>query len=136
MNDLLVTKIEPYSGADDECASVTLKSDRGEIVAFSFLYLGLISVGDRVPNLLRSGVDDDVRVPFLQDWPEEEKERLSREWLERTSHFGYRGCGRCINEAEGLIEVNGFQIQFGEIPWDGPVEFEIARLGLPLHSKN
>lgn len=128
MNDLLVTKIEPYADADDECASVTLKSDRGEIVAFC--HLGLMSVGDRVPNLLRSGVDDDVRAPFFQDWPEEEKERLSREWLERTSHFGYRGCGRCINEAEGLVEVNGFVIQLGEVPWDGPVEFEIKRLDL------
>jgi hypothetical protein len=132
MNDLLVAHVEPFSGAGDECVSVTLKSTCGEIVAFC--HLGSCSVGDRVPNLLHSGTDHDVRVPFFLDWPEEEKERLSREWLERTSHFGYRGCGRCINEAEGLVEVNGFVIEFGEVPWDGPVEFEIARLDLWMHS--
>jgi hypothetical protein len=71
----------------------------------------------------------DVFATYLSDWPEAEKEELSREWLERTSHYAYRGRGRVIDQAEGLVVVRGFVIEMLVLS-DEYVDFEISRLNL------
>jgi len=38
------------------------------------------------------------------------------------------GCGKVIDENEGIIEVQGFRIEVGEVPCQGAVEFDIDRL--------
>jgi hypothetical protein len=126
MNDLLVTEVRHVSPGD-ESAEVTLSSGEAEIVAFC--HPCSLSVGDRVPNRLFV-LDGDAKAPFFEDWPEEEKARLSQERLERIGTWDYVGCGRCLDEERGLIAVRGFIIEMGEVPWDGPIEFEVKRLSL------
>ena len=126
MNDLLVTDVRPFSPGDDS-AEVTLSSGQAEVVVFC--HPCSCSVGDRVPNRL-SVLDSEVRAPFLLDWPEEEKLRLSQERLEKVGTWDYVGCGRCLDGNEGLVSVKGFVIEMGQMAWDGPVEFEIKRLTL------
>ncbi|MEN3294378.1 MAG: hypothetical protein V7642_3631 [Burkholderiales bacterium] len=58
------------------------------------------------------------------------KDASSSERLDRLENYPYRGCGRVIDQAEGLVEVLGFIVDFGSVPCDGPVEFEIERLSL------
>lgn len=126
MKDLLVTGVRPFSPRDDS-AEVSLSSGKAEVVVFC--HLCSISVGDQVPNRL-SILDGSAKMPFLLDWPEEEKVRLSQERLEKVGIWDYAGCGRCYDLDEGLIIVKGFVIDLGNVPWDGPVEFEIERLSL------
>lgn len=126
MNDLLVTGVRPFS-LGDESAEVTLSSGEAEVVAFC--YPCSLSIGDRVPNLL-SVLDGQTKAPFFEDWSEDEKARLSQERLEKIGMWDYTGCGRCLDRTRGLIVVKGFVIDVGELPLDGPVEFEIQRLSL------
>ncbi len=123
MKKLSVILVDP---PDDEAASVTLRSDQGEVVAFCFP-CGL-RIGDVVENRL-SVHEADVRAVYFSDWPEDEKEALSSQWLERVGHYAYRGRGRVIDEAEGLVEVQGFVISTDSVYHDH-VEFEITRLDL------
>lgn len=126
MRDLLITGVRHFSPGD-ESAEVTLSSGEGEVVAFC--YPCSLSVGDRVPNRL-SILDGEAKAPFFEDWPEEDKARLSQERLERIGTWNYVGCGRCLDAKAGLIVVQGFVIDMGEVPWDGPVEFEIERFNV------
>ena len=124
MKRLIVSAVEPYSFGD-ECASVTLCSGQAEIVVFS--HPCDLKIGETVENRL-SILDGKVRSAYLSDWSDEAKKALSVQKLERIDHYAYRGTGQVINEAEGLVEVLGFIIDFGSVPCDGAVEFEVARL--------
>lgn len=64
---------------------------------------------------------------YLSDWPEDEKETLSTEWIERIGHYAYRGRGRVNDQIEGLVEVQGFIIEMGVLS-DGHVDFKISQL--------
>lgn len=123
MNKLTVLAVDP---PDEEAASVTLRSEHAEVVAFCWPCD--LKVGDIVENRL-AVLDADVLATYLSDWPEAEKEELSREWIERTGHYTYRGRGRVIDQAEGLVEVRGFVIQLPVLS-DEYVDFEISRLDL------
>lgn len=123
INKLTVIFVDP---PDEEDASVTLRSEHAELVAFCWPCD--LKVGDIVENRL-SALDVDVLATYLSDWPESEKEELSREWIERTGHFTYRGRGRVINQVEGLVEVLGFVIEMPVLS-DEYVDFEISRLDL------
>lgn len=124
MDTIVVTAVRPYAPGD-ECAEVTLRSERGEVVAFCFPCD--LKVGDVVPNRL-SILDGEVRAAYLSDWPNEMKDALSSEMLERIGNYAYRGRGLVIDQEEGLVEVLGFIVDFGSVPCDGPVEFDIERL--------
>lgn len=123
LNKLAVIAVDP---PDEESASVTLRSEHGELVAFCWPCD--VKVGDTVENRL-SVLDADVRATYLSDWPESQKEELSQEWIERTGHYIYRGRGRVIDQAEGLVEVQGFVIEMPLLS-DEYVDFEISRLDL------
>jgi hypothetical protein len=125
MDKLTVVVVDP---PDDEAASVTLRSKESEIVAFCWP-CGL-KVGDVVENRL-SVLEADVVATYLSDWPADEKEALSTEWIERIGHHSYRGRGRVIDQAEGLVEVQGFVIEMGAI-CEGHVDFQITRLDLSV----
>jgi hypothetical protein len=126
MKSLLVTRVQPFT-PDSESAEVTLQSERGEITVFS--HPCEVKVGDTVPNHVFS-MDAEAQAAFLHDWPEDEQDQRSAERLERIGTFSYRGCGRVVNQSEGLIEVLGFVIDLGDVPCDGPIEFECKRLDL------
>jgi hypothetical protein len=121
MNSLVVISVDP---PDDEDASVTLRSEKAEVVAFCWPCD--LKVGDIVENRL-SMLDGEVLATYLSDWPDDEKEALSTEWIERTGHYEYRGRGRVIDQAAGLVEVKGFVIEM-DVLCDGYVDFTIARL--------
>ena len=121
MDMLTVTLVDP---PDDEDASVTLRSDKGELVAFCWPCNS--KIGDVIENRL-SVMDADVLATYFSDWPEDEKIALSTEWIERIGHYAYRGRGRVINQMEGLVEVQGFIIEM-DAESDGYVDFEISRL--------
>jgi hypothetical protein len=123
LNKLTVVAVEP---PDEESASVTLRSAHSELVAFCWPCD--LKVGDTVENQL-SVLDADVLATYLADWPESQKEELSQEWIERTGHYTYRGRGRVIDQAEGLVEVQGFVIEMPLLS-DEYVDFEIFRLDL------
>jgi len=123
LNKLTVVAVEP---PDEESASVTLRSGHSELVAFCWPCD--LKVGDTVPNRL-SVLDADVLAIYLSDWPESQKEELSQEWIERTGHYTYRGRGRVIDQAEGLVEVQGFVIEMPLLS-DEYVDFEISGLDL------
>ena len=76
-------------------------------------------------------LDAEVLAAYLSDWPENEKEALSTEWIERTGHYSYRGRGRVIDQKEGLVGVLGFIIEM-EAPCEGYVYFEIRRLDIAI----
>lgn len=126
MNLLKVIRVEPFSEGS-ESASVSLRSVRGEIIVFSFPCQ--VKVGDVVPNHLY-GMSGEAQAAYLSDWPDEEKESRSEERLEKTGPFAYRGCGHVIDQSSGTIEVLGFRVELGEVPCDGPVEFECERIDL------
>ncbi|VAW68873.1 hypothetical protein MNBD_GAMMA10-1182 [hydrothermal vent metagenome] len=126
MNTLIVEKVALYTPGD-ESASVTLRSTHGSIVVFC--YPCNLETGDIITNHL-SALDANVQTAYLSDWPEEEKKEKTKEWLKRTGAYSYRGCGRVINQAQGLIEVLGFQIEIEDIPCDGAVEFKITRIDI------
>ena len=123
MNKLTVVLADPPG---DEAASVTLRSDKGEVTAFC--HPCDLKAGDLVENRL-AVLDADVRASYLSDWPENEKEALSTEWIERTGHYSYRGRGRVIDQEEGLVGVQGFIVEMGA-PCNGYVDFEIKRLDI------
>jgi hypothetical protein len=75
-------------------------------------------------------LDGEVRAAYLEDWPDEDKAAASIQRLERYGTFSYRGVGRVVDQQEGLIEVKGFIIDFGDLPWDGAVEFVCTRIDL------
>lgn len=126
MNPLTVTRVEPFAPGS-ESAEVTLRSDHGEITVFS--YPCEAKVGDVVANLLY-GMATETQAAFLSDWPDDEKEVCSRERLEKIGPFAYRGCGHVVDQMSGLISVLGFLINLGEVPCDGPIEFNCERIDL------
>lgn len=123
MNKLTVVLVDP---PNDETASVTLRSKTGEVTAFC--HPCDLKAGDLIGNRL-AVLDAEVLAAFLSDWPEDEKEALSTEWIERTGHYSYRGRGRVIDQAEGLVEVQGFIVEMGA-PCNGYVDFHIRRLDI------
>lgn len=98
-----------------------------------FSFGRLLHLGDPVREPL-SALDCDVRAAYLEDWPEDVKSELGRDRIEATSWpYGYRGCGRVVDQDNGIIEVLGFFIDVGELDfvWPGaPVEFDCIRLDL------
>lgn len=120
---LTVVLVDP---PDDEAASVTLRSETGELTAFC--YPCDLKAGDSIDNYL-SVLDADVLATYLSDWPEDEKAALSTQWIERTGHYSYRGRGRVIDQAEGLVEVQGFIIAMNAL-CEGHVDFDITRLDI------
>ncbi|RJF95690.1 hypothetical protein [Noviherbaspirillum saxi] len=126
MDTLKVIDVRPYTPGD-ECADVLLRSAKDEATAFC--HLCNVKPGDIISNRL-STLDGDVRSAFLSDWPSEMKEAHSSEYLEKTGNYSYRGRGQVIDHAEGLVRVQGFVIDFGSVPCDGIVDFEITRLDL------
>lgn len=126
MNKLIVESVEPYSPAD-ESASVVLRSERGIIEVFC--HSCNLRAGEKVENLL-SVLDADVYAAYLTDWSEAEKAERSVERLEKVGPYAYKGCGRTLDQERGLIEVMGFCIDVGEVPFDGPVEFEFSRVDI------
>ena len=126
MKELVIEKVEPYS-LGDESASVVLRSERGVIEVFC--HLCNLKVGDKVENRL-SVLDVDVRAAYLTDWSEDEKAERSVERLEKVGPYAYTGCGRTLDQQSGLIEVMGFCIDVGYVPFDGPVEFAFSRVDI------
>lgn len=125
MNKLTVVLVDP---PDDEAASVTLRSEQGELTAFC--HPCDLKAGDVIGNRL-AVLEADVLATFLSDWPEDEKAALSTEWIERTGHYSYKGRGRVIDQVEGLVEVLGFIIEM-DAPCDGYVDFNILRLDIGI----
>ncbi len=129
MRDLLVTNVERFD-ATSESASVTLTSDAGEVVAFCFPCS--CEPGASVPNRLHVLDTTKLQSPFLDDWPDDERELAAKERLHRTGEFAYGGCGKVIDPSAGLVLVQGFVFDFGEVPAGAEfVEFEVTRLDLP-----
>lgn len=126
MSKIIVDRVEPY-GSDSECASVTLKSPFGELVVFC--HPCTLKKGDLVENHL-SALDSDARAAYLPDWPEDLKKEKSKERLEKTGPYSYRGCGRVLDKRSGLIEVLGFRIELDQVPCEGVVEFECMRVDI------
>jgi len=124
MNQLTVKKIEFYG---DETASVTLENESSSVEVFC--HPCGYSEGDKVDNLLRV-LDADIKAAYLSDWSKEKIGESSKERIEKTGPYSYVGCGKVIDEREGVIEVQGFKIELGEVPCPGFVEFEIDRLDL------
>lgn len=125
MNKLTVVLVDP---PDDEAASVTLRTETAEVTAFC--HPCSLKAGDVIGNRL-SVLDADVMATYLSDWPENEKAALSMEWIERTAHYSYKGRGRVIGQAEGLVEVMGFIIEM-DAPCEGYVDFNIRRLDIGI----
>lgn len=123
MNKLTVVLVDP---PDDEAASVTLRSEQGELTAFC--HPCDLKAGDVIGNRL-AVLEADVLATFLSDWPEDEKAALSTEWIERTGHYSYKGRGRVIDQVEGLVEVLGFIIRM-DAPCEGYVDFDIRRFDI------
>ncbi|MBB1334647.1 hypothetical protein H5154_16120 [Pseudoalteromonas sp. SR44-5] len=124
INQLKVTNIEFYS---DETALVTVENEHSAVDVFC--HICEYSIGDKVNNLLKV-LDANVRAAYLADWPVEMIAEASKERIEKTGPYSYIGCGKVIDENEGVIEVQGFLIEFGDLPCQGSVEFEIDRLDL------
>lgn len=126
MDSLVVERVDPYTSGD-ESASVALRSERGSIDVFCSPCN--LTVGDRITNHL-TALDADARAAYLSDWSEEEKAERSAERLEKIGPYAYRGCGVVVDRSCGLISVLGFRIELGDVPCDGPVEFECLRVDL------
>ena len=75
-------------------------------------------------------LDAEVKAAYLSDWSDEIKEEKSRERIEQTGPYSYVGCGTVVDRKSGIIQVNGFRIEIGDLPTEEPVEFEIERLDL------
>ena len=124
MEVIQVVSVEPFAPGD-ESASVTLDSGKGQVVAFCWP-CGL-RVGEEVENRL-STLEGNASAAYFLDWPADEIEALSYEWMERTGHYSYKGRGRVVDEIEGLVVVNGFVIELSNVLSGGYVDFEIKRL--------
>ncbi len=127
MTELLIKKIEPIGG-DPESASVTLSNGENEIVVFC--HPCWYEVGQFVPNLLNALDAEKLQSPYGEDWPIEEKETLSEEKLELINNWSYKGCGKVVDQSNGIFCVKGFNINVGELPCYGHVEFIINRIDL------
>lgn len=115
--------------AVDQAGFVTLRSTKEEIVAFRWPCN--LNVGDVIENRLHT-LDAHTLATYLSDWPEDEKEALSVEWIEPANKYGrhaYRGRGRVIDQAAGLVEVQGFIVEM-EVLCDGYVDFDVSRFDL------
>jgi hypothetical protein len=124
---LTIDRVDRLS-ADDEEADVTLSSEGGTVVAFC--HPCAFVVGQLVPNLLRPFGVSELRAPYLEDWPSDDKARLGAERLERHGQLGYRGCGKVVDRTAGLVGVLGFVLDFGDLPPSDVVEFQFGRLDL------
>ena len=124
MKPLLVAHVERFRPGD-ESAEVTLRSELGELVAFSRPCD--VETGAFVPNRLHV-LDGDTKAAYLSDWPEDLRSDRSAERIERTGPFSYRGVGRVIDQSAGLVQALGFVFDFGDVPCDGHVEFECLRV--------
>jgi hypothetical protein len=71
--------------AVDQAGFVTLRSAKAEIVAFQWPCN--LQVSDVIENLMRT-LDSHTLVSYLSDWPEDEKEALSVEWIEPAKKYG------------------------------------------------
>lgn len=127
MNNLTISSIDWFSANED--ADVTLASDAGTVVAFCSQCS--YTVGQAVPNLLHPVMVDALESPYLQDWPVDEKALVGAERLERHGSSGYRGCGKVMDQTEGLVQVHGFVFNFGDVPAGADVvRFQFHRLDL------
>ena len=124
MNQLTVKKIVFYG---DETATVTLTSNISSVDVFC--HLCEHKEGDKIENLLQV-LDANIKAVDLCDYPAEMIEEMSKERIEKTGSFSYVGCGKVIDENEGIIEVQGFRIEVGELSCKGSVQFKIDRLDL------
>lgn len=125
MRDLLVAKVERVDPTSED-AFVTLNSESGQVVAFCFPCA--YEPGEYVGNHLYADLATDLQSPYFDDWPADERERASRERLDRTGGHSYSGCGRVVDAGKGLVQVRGFVIDFGEVPSGAEfVEFEVTR---------
>ena len=128
MRELLVAEVERIDPTSED-AFVTLNSESGQVVAFSFP-CGY-DVGNYVGNLLHADFVVELQSPYFKDWPAVERELASRERLDRTGAYSYSGCGRVIDHNNGLVQACGFVIDFGEVPSGTEfVEFEVTRFSL------
>ena len=123
-NQLTVKDIEFYS---DETATVTLENEISAIEVFC--HLGEYAIGDKVNNHLNA-LDANVKAAYLHDWPAKMIAEASKERIEQTGPYSYVGCGKVIDEEQGIIEVRGFLIELDDVPCNRYVEFEINRLDL------
>jgi len=126
MQPLLVERVEPFAPGD-ESASVTLRSSQGVIEAFCFPCT--LAPGAHMNNAL-SALDAELQSAYLADWPAEVQAERSAERLDKVGPYAYRGIARMVDQSLGLIEVLGFQIDVGEVPCAGAVEFSISRLDI------
>lgn len=127
MNELLIKNIE-LIGGDPESASVTLGNGENEIVVFC--HPCWYEVGQLVPNMLNALDVEKLQSPYCEDWPSEEQAALSEEKLELIENWSYKGCGTVIDQFNGIFCVKGFNINVGELPCCGHVEFVISRIDL------
>ncbi|MBI3345723.1 MAG: hypothetical protein HY020_00755 [Burkholderiales bacterium] len=128
MRDLSVAEVERVDPTSED-AFVTLNSESGQVIAFCFPCAH--EVGDQVANLVYADGVEELQSPYLEDWPVEDRELASRERLDRTGAHSYSGCGRVISSDDGLVQVCGFILDFGEVPSGAAfVEFVVTRLSL------
>lgn len=121
--DLLVVRVDPPAG---EAASVTLSSGQGEVTAFC--YPCSLVVGQRIRNRLTVLDVRKLQAPYGDDWPQDEREGLAQDRMIRQGHYEYVGTGKVIDVNRGLVAVQGFLIDFGDVPAVDHVEFDILRL--------
>ena len=128
MQDVLVAAVERIDPTS-EGAFVTLNSESGQLIAFCFPCAH--AVGDRVSNRVYADFIEQLQSPYFEDWPVAERELAARQRLDRTGTHSYRGCGQVIDLSNGLVQVCGFVIDFGEVPPSAEfVEFEVTRFSL------
>lgn len=120
---LLVVRVDPPGG---EAASVTLSSGLGEVTVFCFPCS--LVVGQRIRNWLTVLDVGKLQSPYGNDWPQEERESLSQDRLIRQGPNQYVGTGKVIDADRGLVAVQGFLIDFGDVPAVDHVEFNMLRL--------
>ena len=128
MRDLLVAEVERIDPTS-EGAFVTLNSESGQLIAFC--YPCTYDVGDYVGNRLHADFVVELQSPYFEDWPTDERELAARQRLDRTGTQSYNGCGKVIDPCNGLVQVCGFVIDFGEVPSGAEfVEFDVTRFSL------
>ena len=122
-SDLLVVRVDP---PDEEAASVTLSSGEGEVTAFC--HPCSLVVGQRIRNRLTVLDVRKLQSPYGDDWPQDERESLAQDRMIRQGHYEYVGTGKVVDADRGLVAVQGFLIEFGDVPAVDYVEFDILRL--------
>ena len=125
---LRVARVQQFA-LGSESASVTLTSGQGEVVAFCFPCS--VGEGARVPNRLHVLDAPLLQAAYLDDWPASQRELASVERLDHLGGYAYRGCGKVVDAAEGLVLALGFLLDFGEtLEGAEHVEFQVTRLDL------